>query len=212
MQSIHPKAPSDRRAFPDPETSSVSISVPLVLKALKSFNNCLSGGLDCLRPQHLKDLVSIPTQADAVLSSITQFINLLVRGICPLSAIFFFFGGRSVAMAKKGGGVRPIAVDSVWRRLASKCALSLVFEEVKKVLHPLQLGVWVKGEVEAAIHSVRSLVNALPDNWSLLKVDFINAFNTLRRDSLLEAVKSHCPGIYNYCLIAYGYRKYVIDL
>ena len=60
-----------------------------------------------------------------------------------------------MALAKKGGGVRPIAVGSVWRRLAIKCALSMVLERVKGLLHPQQLGVGVKGGVEAAIHSVR---------------------------------------------------------
>ena len=32
------------------------------------------------------------------------------------------FGGRLIALAKKGGGVRPIAVGSTFRRIASKVA------------------------------------------------------------------------------------------
>ena len=65
------------------------------------------------------------------------------------------------------------------------------------LLHPLQLGVGVKGVVEAAIHSVRGLIENLPDSGSFLEIDFKNAFNTLRRDLLLEAVKLHCPNIFN---------------
>ena len=113
--------------------------------------------------------------------------------------------------------MRPIAVGNVWRHLASKCALSSVLDGIKMLLHPLQLGVGVKGGVKAAIHSVCGLIENLSDNWSFLKIDFKNAFNTLRRDSLLEAVKLHCPNIFNYCLLAYGqttvlgYRAHIID-
>lgn len=108
-------------------------------------------------------------------------------------------------------------MGSVWRRLASKCALSVVLERVKGLLHPQQLGVGVKGGVEAAIHSVRCLIEGLPDSWSFLKIDFKNAFNTLRRDSLLETVKLQCPDIFNYCHTAYGlvtslgYQDHIID-
>ena len=90
LRNIHPKAPLDRRTFLMPERTSASVSHTQVLKALKSFNNGLSGGLDGLRPQHLKDLVTIPTQTDGILTAITQFINLLIKGICPPSAIPFF--------------------------------------------------------------------------------------------------------------------------
>ena len=122
-----------------------------------------------------------------------------------------------VALSKKGGGVRPIAVGNVWRRLASKCAISSVLDQIKPMLYPLQLGVGVHGGAEAAIHSVRRLIHNLPINWCFLKIDFQNAFNTIRRDAMLEAVKQHCPGIYNYCLTAYGqttslsYQNHMID-
>ena len=217
LRDIHPKAPLNRRAFPSPELTKAVVSPNYVLKALKSFNNGSSGGLDGLRPQHLKDSIASPIHTDGLLLAITEFINLLVNGICPPLVVPFMFGGRLVALTKKGGGVRPIAVGNVWRRLASKCALSLVLEGVKLLLHPLQLGVGARGGVEAAVHSVRGVVENLPNNWSFLKIDFKNAFNNLRRDSLLEAVKQHCPSIFNYCLLAYGqttelgYQDHVIE-
>ena len=37
----------------------------------------------------------------------------------------------------------------------------------------------------------------------MLKLDFSNAFNTLRRDSILEAVLDKAPMIYNFCCLAY---------
>ena len=36
-----------------------------------------------------------------------------------------------------------------------------------------------------------------------MKLDFINAFNSLHRDAMLEAVHAHVPEIYNFCFLAY---------
>ena len=204
LKNVHPQTPMDRRVFPTAEQPDVQLLSPQVLKAVKSFHNGSAAGLDGLRPQHLKDLISAPIQSEGLLTAVTLFMNTVVKGICPPTLLPFFFGGRLVAVAKKDGGVRPIAVGNTWRRLASKCALLLVQDEVKSLLHPFQVGVGVRGGAEAAIHSVRSVVNNFHNTWCLLKIDFKNAFNSVRRDTLLEAAKTHLPSIYNYCLAAYG--------
>ncbi|ESO02826.1 hypothetical protein HELRODRAFT_174250 [Helobdella robusta] len=54
-----------------------------VLKAIKSFGNGSSGGLDGLRPQHLKDLLSGPLPIDDLLIFLTKFINLVLSGASP---------------------------------------------------------------------------------------------------------------------------------
>ncbi|ESN94478.1 hypothetical protein HELRODRAFT_164331 [Helobdella robusta] len=70
----------------------------LVLSALKSFRNGSSGGLDCLRPQHIKDLISGPLPIDEFVSSLTQFINIILSGACPSAASRFFFGELKFAL------------------------------------------------------------------------------------------------------------------
>ena len=37
----------------------------------------------------------------------------------------------------------------------------------------------------------------------IAKFDFTNAFNTLRRDNMLEAIKHVCPEVYNFCRSSY---------
>ena len=54
-------------------------------------------------------------------------------------------------------------------------------------LAPLQLGVSVVAGAEAAIHATRRYVINMPANHVVVKLDFTNAFNTLRRDAMLEA-------------------------
>ena len=72
-----------------------------------------------------------------------------------------FFGGRLLALNKKSGGVRPIAVGFTFRRLSSKCADAFGVSHLKSFFHPYQLGVGTPGGCEAAIHSARRYLEAL---------------------------------------------------
>ncbi|ESO07054.1 hypothetical protein HELRODRAFT_184668, partial [Helobdella robusta] len=72
LKAIHPSAPLNRRAFPAQEPSNGRVSPAQVLTALKSFNNGSSGGLNGLRPQHIKNLLSGPTPTDELLNNLTR--------------------------------------------------------------------------------------------------------------------------------------------
>lgn len=61
------------------------------------------------------------------------------------------FGSRLLAMSKKDGEVRPIAVGYILRRLEVKCVNSNDIEQISKILQPKQVGVVVAEEAEAAV-------------------------------------------------------------
>src|SRR6218665_1603855 len=46
----------------------------------------------------------------------------------------------------------------------------------------------------------------MPEDSVLVKLDFTNAFNTLRRDSLLDAVAREIPELYRFAHAAYSNR------
>jgi len=98
-------------------------------------------------------------------------VNLLLAGSIDKKVRAIVFGGRLLALSKKGGGVRPI----------TKCANNHVIEERGKAMQPQQLGVGVAGGAEAAVHAVRRLVSNMPDDNFIVKLDFSNAFNCIRR-------------------------------
>ena len=56
----------------------------------------------------------------------------------------FFFGTTLVALNKKSGGVRPIAVGCTLRRLVAKVASNLVASDMAQFLAPRQLGYGVR--------------------------------------------------------------------
>ncbi len=98
-----------------------------------------------------------------------------------------------LAIAKKSGGIRPIAVGYVWRRLAAKVACSHVKEASISLLAPRQLGFGVRYGAEAAVRAARCYLEEMGRGKLFMKIDFRNAFNMLRRDSILEAVDKHFP-------------------
>jgi len=136
-----------------------------------------------MRPQHLKDLVFCRKAGTDFLSALTGFTNTIMAGLCPSHVSSFFFGGRLIALNKKSGGFRPIAVGVTLRRLASKCANAHGAARMAPTLGPRQLGVGIPGGCEAAIHSARRYLQSLPADHVMVKLDFANAFNSLHRSS-----------------------------
>jgi hypothetical protein len=196
LQEKHPPS-HPNPAFPIPDTQSPppSMSSTDVINAVFSFPTGSAGGPDGLRPQHLKDLVSFSLSegSDALLVSLTEFVNLIILGKVPEYACPFFFGATLTGLHKKSGGVRPIAVGCVLRRLAAKCLCSSVFDEMGHLLFPHQLGFGTALGVEAAVHAGRSYLSNLQDGHLMVKLDFRNAFNSIRRDQMLHSVLSKAP-------------------
>jgi hypothetical protein len=69
---------------------------------------------------------------------------------------------------------------------------------------PLQVGVGIPGGAEAAVHALRRYVDQMPDDFVVVKLDYSNAFNSLRRDSLLEAVAKDLPELYRFAYDSYA--------
>ena len=169
-----------------------------------SFPAGSSGGPDGLRPQHLKDLVNCREAGPDLLSALTAFINMTLAGHCPADVAPIFFGGRLIALNKKSGGIRPIAIGLVLRRLASKCANAFGVARLTTYLSPRQLGVGTAGGCEAAVHSARRYLESMPREHVLVKLDFTNAFNSLHRRDMLLAIKDRLPELYAYSYSAYS--------
>jgi hypothetical protein len=195
LQSKHPSTPSDRRAPPpsDPLLSHAPFTQDQVRGAILSFPPGSASGPDGLSPQHLKDMIRAEGAISPLLSAITSWCNLIASGSCPPEVKPFFFGGKLLALAKKDGGVRPIAVGGTWRRLTSKLVNTSVVQKLSGYLQPHQLGVGTSGGVEAAVFSARRFLESAEPDCALLKVDYSNAFNSIRRDCIMEAAATHIP-------------------
>ncbi|GKE02671.1 hypothetical protein Tco_1390654 [Tanacetum coccineum] len=117
---------------------------------IKSFPHGTSCGRDGLLAQHLMDCLSGDAVAisDELIASITQVVNLFLDGKCPKMLGEYIASTPLTPLVKPGGGIHPIAVDIVWRRLVSKdrsddIGLSMLLVDFKNafnlvdLLHPL---------------------------------------------------------------------------
>ena len=209
LLSKHPAPPVD--ALPPPPVDSdcqfsSSFTTLDISRAIGSFSSGSAEGPDGLTPLHLKDLTSTSAGDGGreLLNALTLFANFLAvsRPIPEINPIFL---GASLSAFKKGdGGVRPIAVGFTLRRLVAKCLCCKVQREMTELLSPLQLGFRISGGMEAAIHAARLFIAESSPTSCLLKVDFKNAFNTLRRDRMLQSVKTSVPMLLPFVLNSYG--------
>ena len=81
-----------------------------------------------MRLQHVMDLLLRAPDVSPLLSAITDLTNLSLQRKIPASVQGALFDANLPAITKKTGGVRPMAVGCIWRRLAAKVACCHVKE------------------------------------------------------------------------------------
>lgn len=208
----HPAA-HPNRSFPDGPSPQVSdealhCTASQVRRAILSFAAGSASGPDLLEPQHLKDLIakSGGEAANKLVDTLTCLCNLMLAGRVPEEVVPFVYGASLFALSKTNADVRPIAVGCVYRRLVGKIAARFGFSLLKDLFYPHQMGVGAPKGAEAIVHTVRNrlLTNFENNNpFFMLKVDFKNAFNTIRRDVVLCEIKKQAL-----CLFPFMWQLY----
>ena len=214
MLAKHPQAdpPSiSSDTFPTP----LQVSREDMLRALKSFPTGSAPGPSSLRANHIKQAIFCPSPdpANKALQSLTGVINLLCAGKVPPDVIPYLCGALLLPCLKKNGGLRPIAVGEVLRRLTSKCVTRAVLPEANNILSPLQVGVGLPGGCEAIVHSVVDVLDdhsIPPDHKHILMVDFSNAFNSVSRKAIFDEVRAHIPSITAWMECSYGSKPILL--
>lgn len=188
LKAKHPAEESMIEEDKIPHLERFETSTEQIVNAIRHFPISSSAGIDGLRPRHLKDLISFSCgDAAAKLTSATaKLVNVIRDGkICP-KLLPVFYGAALIALAKKNGDIRPIAIGLNWpaRLLAQRLA-------------PIQNGFGIKGGAEAIVHAVRAFVEANhPNPMAVIKFDYRNAFNELFRKFLLGEVKKTAPSLF----------------
>ena len=159
-----------------------------ICAALKTFPPGSSGGPLLLMPAHIPRS-SHPDARVCKLPSETRELLCSAR-LFPLS--------------KPAGGVRPIAVGEVLRRLAAKVLTARYQANVVARLAPLQVGVGLPGAAEALAHRVRQWSATATSGSALMTLDFRNAFNSLDRTAMLRAIARYCPEFVPHATFCYG--------
>jgi len=74
---------------------------------------------------------------------------------------------------------------------------------VGDILAPKQLGYGIHLGCEATAHAARCFLMNMSPGELLLKLDFTNAFNSLRCDKMLLSVQEHASDVFHFVELAY---------
>ena len=208
MQDKHPRAQGvpDLSDLAAPARAQVpEFNGVLVKKMLKSFSRGTAPGPTGLRAQHLKDAVR-SAHGDEAIEQLTLMCNLLARGDAPEFLAQHLAGASLLALQKPGGGIRPIAIGEVLRRLVAKCLCNTYEREATEYLWPKQIGVAAPLGAEVGSQTVRQWCerNQTSEDKLIFVADFENAFNTIDRGRFLREVRHHMPGLARWAEWCYG--------
>ena len=201
---LHPRKP-DGVKTKAPIKSLVISSQTIVKDCLLSFPKGSAPGLDGYRAEHLLDAIN-SVQNNSMAELLTDLVNHIIAGKIHAEVREWFAGGKLCALPKKDGGVRPICMASVIRRLCCKAVAKIYQTKFSSFLAPFQLGVGVKAGTECLIHEVDLLYRsgAQLKDLAILKIDFRNAFNMVDRQAFLDTIHEHFPELYNFVVSMYG--------
>ena len=81
----------------------------------------------------------------------------------------------------------------------------MLIPKTTSYLLPFQYGVGIKGGAESVVHSLRAfIIENSNNNFSILKIDFKNAFNMIHRERILSTIAGSFPEAYPYVFQAYS--------
>ena len=204
MKGKHPAAQKPVGPLPTTEHAPLSVSSEDVKRAATNFRKGSAPGPSGLRPEHLRAaLLSSNSRKDSTLVALTRFVNRMLAGEVPTAVAPYLCGARLHAGNKKDGGIRPIAVGNLVRRLTSKCAAAAVASKAAALLSPLQVGVGVRGGCEAILHAARRVMEE-PGDKLLLQADLVNAFNQADRGAALQEVADQFPELLPWVITSYS--------
>ena len=208
MRDKHPLAesPPDLTDLAEPGRDQVpEFDVFIINQMIKSFPRGTSPGPSGLRAQHLKDAVRSP-HGDEALEQLTSICNLLARGDAPKPMAQYLAGASLMALEKPGGGLRPIAIGEVLRRLVAKCFCKTYEKDSHSYLWPRQIGVASPLGAEVGSQTVRQWLqcNKTSAGKVIFVADFKNAFNSVDRGKFLHEARHHLPGLSRWVEWCYG--------
>ena len=130
--------------------------------------------------------------------------NHLMNGHLPTALQPFLYGAQLHGLRKNNGDLSPIAVGCTYWCLVAKVCLRPYISRLRELLQPSQLGVGTPRGYEAAVHATRSFMVQIQGEKVFLKLDVKNAFNSIRRDTVLQAAQTHLPEIYPFIWDCYS--------
>ena len=201
LQAKHPLSALPVQASQLP-SHAIRVTSKQILHHLQSFSKGTAGSRSGWRVAHYLALC----QFQSFITEFTSFINLFLASRIPQELSPLVVSGTLVPILKKDGGIRPVVVGEVFRRLVSKICVTFIRSDVLEYFQPLQLGVGLSGGAEAVLHAFNRAIReeAFDPQLVMGLVDFENAFNEVHRQRFLDIVRQYYPAVYPWIFFCYS--------
>jgi len=127
-----------------------------------------------------------------------RLIQAVARGCLPPAVIGALGCCVLVPLEKSGGGVRPIAIGEVLRRIACRAVCYQFRSDFAAHFPHHQFGVNVQGGVEQVVLAVRAHLQRFQSAGApcaIYRMDCRNAFNSMRRAAFLSELLRSFPSL-----------------
>ena len=95
--------------------------------------------------------------------------------------------GRLVALQKPNGRVRGLVIGDLLRRLVARSLAQQFSQHIHQACSPHQYALSTRAGTEAVVHAITSATELDPNN-TIVSVDGIGAYDTIARNSMLQAL------------------------
>jgi hypothetical protein len=182
------------------------LSTPQKLwKIIRNLKNGTAPGVDGLRSEHL---VSMARHGKATwISNMSIIVNLALASALPTWLNNIFAYSKLIGLVKpsednKKLKLRPIGIGMVWPKIISKSILNHYHPYTNDFFEPFQFGLSKSG-LESITHITKEALKQHP-NWVLLRLDLVNAFNTILRKIIFQEIQEHFPFLLPWLCCLYG--------
>jgi hypothetical protein len=202
LGELHPTRDSP---LPDmPQTEGIRLQRRVFDSVMRALPRVKAPGPDHRRYEHLRNTWE-HGDAEAQFRAFAK----VVAGLLPPESRRLFAMSSLLAMLKDPPGsvqVRPIAIGCTMRRAAAKMVLAQQVQPMTSYFvtpSAAQFAVSCTSGAECPPTLARSHVEAHPDHV-ILTLDCKNAFNSVDRSTILQAVREHFPTTLPFVLQSYG--------
>jgi len=194
------------------------IDADLIIKATRRISG--AGGptqVDADSWRHMICSKFFRVESENLAHAIADLTKILCTEEVNPECVKELYAGRLIPLDKGNGGVRPIGIGEVLRRIISKSVTTTLKEDIIEAAGLLQTCSGLEGGIEAAIHAMSRAFN-LSETEALLLVDADNAFNSINRTVALHNVERICPSFHRFLFNSYqvpvklfisGSRKFI---
>ena len=160
-----------------------------VVGTLSRGGRLAAPGPSGLRAEHLREALSVRDGSAELVEALGRAMDLLTDGRVPPA----LRDGTLHAIPKAGGdGLRPLGAGEVLRKMAARLAMRHLLPEIEPRLQAAgQFGASAAGAQRASAR-IRQAYHGR--RMGVVALDVSNAFNTVRRSAVLDAVPDNAPG------------------